>query len=388
VGVKGGVGRHPLWRAERIEFLRRAVSRPRPVERMSNDLLPLLDILAESPSSLGRQRVLADVEVNGHGGSRDVLTHYASLGTHPEMNGAAGSMTGPAAATDSAPPAHRPTPLADGLADVAVTIRQIESILQANSMLAPEVHFAVERLQDVAMALRMREVDGALCDTLEASVREVGDAIVRNDAAASRALSAAALLADLGRRIDRMTGQGPAAAREPAEVGQSVAIETAGDHAVRADSAASGPMAQVIDGISADEDYAGSLLRPAFVPPVSPDIRDVSDAKDRAFEPADSTKSPAADPPADPQPPPDSGDAVADANIVTAEAPSEAIQTIAAQSAQSDAVEAAPSPSPVHPDGANAAISEPTPVKSRPSPNDPLAALYGLSEEELIALFS
>ena len=53
-----------------------------------------------------------------------------------------------------------------------MTIRQIESVLKANGTLAPEVHFAVERVHDVAMALRMREVDAALCDTLEASIRE------------------------------------------------------------------------------------------------------------------------------------------------------------------------------------------------------------------------
>ena len=64
------------------------------------------------------------------------------------------------------------------------------------------MHFAVERIHDVAMALRMRDVDTALCDTLEASVREVGDAVVRHEAAATGALSAAALLRDVMRRIE------------------------------------------------------------------------------------------------------------------------------------------------------------------------------------------
>ena len=50
------------------------------------------------------------------------------------------------------------------------------------------------------MALRQREVEVTLRDTLEAALRAVGDAIVRNDAAAARAQSAVALLRDLARR--------------------------------------------------------------------------------------------------------------------------------------------------------------------------------------------
>jgi hypothetical protein len=67
------------------------------------------------------------------------------------------------------------------------------------------VHFAVERIADVAMALRMRDVDSALCDALDASVREVGDAVVRHEAAATGALSAAALLRDVVRRLEDLT---------------------------------------------------------------------------------------------------------------------------------------------------------------------------------------
>jgi hypothetical protein len=63
---------------------------------------------------------------------------------------------------------------------------------------------AVERIHDVALALRMRDVNAALCDTLEASVREVGDAVIRHEAAATGALSAAALLGDIMHRLDEL----------------------------------------------------------------------------------------------------------------------------------------------------------------------------------------
>ena len=55
---------------------------------------------------------------------------------------------------------------------------------------------------DVALALRIRDVNSALCNTLDASVREVGDAVVRHEAAATGALSAAALLRDILNRIE------------------------------------------------------------------------------------------------------------------------------------------------------------------------------------------
>jgi hypothetical protein len=62
----------------------------------------------------------------------------------------------------------------------------------ASGAAAPDVHFAVEHIHDIAMVLRRRKVEATLGDTLEAAIREVGDAIVRNDGAAARARSAVA----------------------------------------------------------------------------------------------------------------------------------------------------------------------------------------------------
>ena len=99
-------------------------------------------------------------------------------------------------------PTLAPAALAKGLADLTAIVTQAEALLRVQGTLKGDVHFAVERIHDVAMALRMRDVDTALCDTLEASVREVGDAVVRHEAAATGALSAAALLRDVMRRIE------------------------------------------------------------------------------------------------------------------------------------------------------------------------------------------
>ena len=99
-------------------------------------------------------------------------------------------------------PSLAPAALAKGLADLTAIVTQVEALLRAQRILKGDAHFAVERIHDVAMALRVRDVDSTLCDMLDASVREVGDAVVRHEAAATGALSAAALLRDIMRRIE------------------------------------------------------------------------------------------------------------------------------------------------------------------------------------------
>src|SRR5262249_7412858 len=123
-----------------------------------------------------------------------------------------------------------------------------------------DVHFAVERIADVAMALRMRDVDSALCDTLDASVREVGDAVVRHEAAATGALSAAALLRDVVRRLEDLTvvasrmiasGAEPSV-RPPAAEGE-VAVEAVAPVATAAEAAIETPVPRVIETKAAIE---------------------------------------------------------------------------------------------------------------------------------------
>jgi hypothetical protein len=285
------------------------------------------------------------------------------------------------AATPSDSAIEMSTPLADGLADAAVTVRQIESILQANGTLTPEVHFAVERIHDVAMALRMREVDAALCDTLEASIREVGDAIVRNDAAAARALSAVALLCDLSRRIDRMIPRTAVAASVPESAERPAGIETSKDGTAGSNGASPGPAVYAVDSVGSNDDHAGSLPQPAFGHPALPEMQASAEAKENAAEPAESVAL------VIPSPVDERKEAArADDHEVRAAA-SELITVDAAGSelAASHVAQAIPAVAPSSPPPAEMNVA---PANSLMSPNDPLAALQSLSEEELIALFS
>jgi hypothetical protein len=414
---------------------------------MSNELLPLLDILAGPPKNADHEETFV-AAVNGsgdgllpHDPTRDQSHDQSpdpnldlSPDSHPQTNGAATTANHRDGAADDSP-APASTGLANGFARVAATIRQIEAVLKTNGALALEVHFAIERIQDVAMALRMREVDTALCDTLEASIREVGDAIVRNDAAAARTQGAAALLCDLGKRIDQLLPPGSIVAVEPdkadgaakpdkanrvakpdkadgvakpdkadgpaqtANVAASAAVN--GDHATKPNGAAARPMADAVDVIVSDDDHAHPLPQPAFVHAALPDMQLSAEANRQTARPVqpvvmsmpspvgEEQDAPPKDEPVDHKA--EEREAQAAAEQIAVEPPAAAashnadavapVTTTSAMSAPSAAETNGAAPSAADSNGA-------APANSRASANDPLAAIYGLSEEELIALFS
>ena len=171
---------------------------------MSSDLLPLPEIWPDLPKGDAPQSARSDVVANARSGL--VLIEYASGYAQPDSHLAVRTAD---RAEQAAASAHIPSfaaaALAKGLSDLSAIVIQAETLLRAQGTLKGDVHFAVERIHDVALALRMRDVDAALCDTLHASVREVGDAVVRHEAAATGALSAAALLRDILNRIEDLT---------------------------------------------------------------------------------------------------------------------------------------------------------------------------------------
>jgi uncharacterized protein YoxC len=169
--------------------------------RMSSDPLPLPEIWSDLPKGDTYESARTEFVANGRSGL--VLIEYASsfVQSDPQPVVRPIERAEQLAASERVP-TLAPAALAKGLADLTAIVTQAEALLRAQGTLKGDVHFAVERIHDVAMALRMRDVDTALCDTLEASVREVGDAVVRHEAAATGALSAAALLRDVMHRIE------------------------------------------------------------------------------------------------------------------------------------------------------------------------------------------
>ena len=168
---------------------------------MSSDPLPLPEIWSDLPKGDTYESTRTEFVANGRSGL--VLIEYASGFTQSDPQPVIGPIErAEQAAASERVPNLAPAVLAKGLADLTAIVTQAEALLRAQGTLKGDVHFAVERIHDIAMALRMRDVNSALCDTLDASVREVGDAVVRHEAAATGALSAAALLRDIVRRIE------------------------------------------------------------------------------------------------------------------------------------------------------------------------------------------
>jgi hypothetical protein len=185
---------------------------------MSNDPLPSSDDLAESPDDADYDALHAEIAATERG--RNFLREYTRRHSHADARRLVGTISRLEAAMRANPPPQVSTTLTRGLADLAASLAQVEAIL-ANSPSASDDLFAAERLEDIAMAVRQRQVEAALCDALEAAAREVGDALVRNNAAATRAVSAAALLRDVARRVDDMTALVKAVASPAPGVGEA-----------------------------------------------------------------------------------------------------------------------------------------------------------------------
>jgi hypothetical protein len=171
---------------------------------MASDLSSLPNVLGESPSEADYQAVHAELMATERG--RNFLTEYATRNIDPDTL----KLVSTVLRLESAMRDHRAPQIPDAmfrrLAEAAQAFDQSGAIFSASGgSTANDLH-AVERIQDICMALRRRDVEPALCDALERSAREIGDAMVRGNAAAIGASSAASLLRDLLARVRELVG--------------------------------------------------------------------------------------------------------------------------------------------------------------------------------------
>ena len=345
---------------------------------MSNDRLPSPDLVTKPAQDAGAAAVGPD-----EGGSqrkRGVFTEYKAADPAPDPNDTRTLLQTiarlEAAMRDA--PSQATVGLLLGLAEFAATIKQIESMLPANEAPTPDVHFAVEHMQDIAMALRLRDVEAALCDTLDAAIREVGDAIVRGDAAAARTHSAAALLRELAGRINQMIAIGD----DIAGAAATEAIDsTSASTEKRFDNTANEPLADSIVAPASDQQQ-GLLPQPLPLVTVLPDKQaggELSEQQAILFEPVSSSllsapqlveeeATPARDQPSE---------------SLIAETSASIFAAAAAAAETTEDTGAAPISTQSRLD-----VGTQAPGTVRDAATDPLAALNALSEEEIIALFS
>ena len=325
---------------------------------MTNDLLPLPDMLPESPRSDS-----AAPDMSAAGRWPGFVTEYPSGGGREADTQRLLATIARLEAAIRKPQPEVPAALASGLRELAEAVARIEATLSATEASAPNIHFAIEHIQDIAMALRQRDVESSLCDTLEAAIRDVGDAIMRGDAAAACALSAAAMLRNLAGRFNELSAVAAEAAAQ-AEHASASATES-----WEAGTNGSPPMANFP---RSSEAQSGSvaLAQEAMLPAPLPDMQAAPEKHELSSGPF--YRLPLSIPS-----PIESDDGV----VATSHGVDDADDVTATRNEPTRNEEPA-----------TLTVPQPLDVtaapNSRASTNDPLAPLYALSEEELIALFS
>jgi hypothetical protein len=265
-----------------------------------------------------------------------------------------------------------PAALATGLGELAEAVARIETVLSATEASAPHIHFAVEHIQDIAMALRQRDVEASLCDTLEAAIRDVGDAIVRGDAGAARALSAAAMLRNLAARVNELSAIAVSVAAEA--VRAAPVTQGFEEDSRQTETEKSLPMADSPNPFEAH--IRGEGLPSQAAPPLTlPD-------KEAMFEERESSYSVSVPSPLSIPSPIEADDRVSSHSADREGQVAPTTDAAANQPGPNEEPVALILPEPL------ADVHVAMPVNSRASISDPLAPLYALSEEELIALFS
>ncbi len=351
---------------------------------MSNDLLPFSEISIGPADNAEYDIVYAALNASERG--RSFLREYASRIRRPDTPSLISTIARLEAAMRDHAAADLPPALVRGLVDLAAAIQQVETVLARSGNSASDDVFAAERIQDIAMALRRRDVEATLCDALEASSREVGDAIVRSNAAAARALSAASHLRDLARRVNEfialaVTVAGPATASEDRSAAGEIRDDAAAD---RLDDAGRGTLTDTVDAQLSVAQPAGALLAARPVHRLLPDMQAPAGLDEEPGEACESATLPIPSP------------------ILTAtqrvaplknEAPS---GSLPAESLAPDFSASSPMEARIRKKSPPTSLlrqryldeNSAMPAGRRAVANDPLAAMLALSEEELIALFS
>jgi hypothetical protein len=172
---------------------------------------------AEASQDAEDEAIHAEIAATERG--RWFLSEHVKRNRAADTDRLVGSLARAEAALRGGAAAAMPNPFADDLAQLAAAIGQVEAVIAAGGAPAAGGLAASERIQDIAFALREREIDSVLCEALESALFELGDAFAQHDAAAERAQSAAALLRGLQASINAMIAlAAPSSAAKPARV--------------------------------------------------------------------------------------------------------------------------------------------------------------------------
>jgi hypothetical protein len=199
---------------------------------MSKDTLAFADFLTGLPRDAGYDSVYAAVMASEAG--RWFLGEYASRNRHADTQTLVGALAcveaairgeatpqtamsprvgalsqapaqpeGAALSQSAAQSATVAPASCRDLIEIEAAINRVEALV-AGWTNGPDSHRAVDRIHDIAFALREREFESALCDALDYAAREISAELNSADTAAQRAGAARELLHDLAGRVKDM----------------------------------------------------------------------------------------------------------------------------------------------------------------------------------------
>ena len=165
---------------------------------MPND--PLAQILAGLPDEADYDAVHAALMATERG-SR-FLTEYADRNRHADTAAIVGAIARiEATLRGDGPPRADAT---GDLMEIAAAIDRIGAALAAGTPPASDISAAIERLLDIAFMLHERPVEATLCDGLDAAIREISEATMRSESTAAGIREAAELVGALAGRVREM----------------------------------------------------------------------------------------------------------------------------------------------------------------------------------------
>jgi len=169
---------------------------------MSSDPLARSDIWTGVPNETEYDAVYAAVTATERG--RWFLTEYANRNRHADTHLLVTALARIETAIHDDVAAPAAAASGADLTEMAAAIDRIGAAMAADRPPAPDIGAAAERIQDIAFGLRERAVDAAVCDALDAAVREISAASAKSESGGERAHGAPELLRDLAERVDDM----------------------------------------------------------------------------------------------------------------------------------------------------------------------------------------
>ena len=167
---------------------------------MSNDPLALSGITAGLPQQAEYDAVYAAVTATERG--RWFLAEYASRNRQADTDLLVAAIARIEAAIRGDAVAQSSAVAGRDLTDIAAAIDRIRTAIGTERTRLSDIGAAAERIADITFELRERAVKTALCDALDAEVREICKAAANAEAHGENAHDPVKLLRELASRVD------------------------------------------------------------------------------------------------------------------------------------------------------------------------------------------